>query len=453
MFLRSKPHALVLGLILAATVLGASAEPEPLASGRGLLVPAAAEAYVPKGSQMVKNPAVAALLAKAKSSLAAGDLDGAEQAFSEAAKREPGLYAPKLGLADIALRRGKASEADRHVAAAQSLAPASAEVAAVAGRLAFSAGRKVEAQKQFEKAISLDPGFVTPLTDLGELHLAAGQSAESVKAFRQAAAVAPEHAGAQFGLARALAAQRDVAGASAALEKAAKLAPSSALPVMALGELQAKNKQFDKALATMDRALKLEPRNANVRIARANTLAASGDVAGAVTEYKRMSEEAQANPAASADLQFRMGLMLEMAKRPAEAQAAYAKAVELEPKFHLAHNNFAWLAAQRRQDLDAALKHARQALELAPGNASYEDTLGTVLAARGDNEAASQAYQRALKALPGAPAVLYRLGLVQESAGRKDEAVKSYKGALAATSAFGEREDAAKRLAALGGRP
>ena len=407
----------------------------------------AAEAYVPKGSQVITDPAVLEYLSRGQQLLKTGFLPGADKAFAEAAKLDAKAYSPRLGQADVALRQGKLVDAERHLRAAQAMAPDSAELAAAAGRLAAGLTRWSEAQKQFERAISLDPRFVTPMTDLGELHMSAGRPGEAAKAFRLAIAAAPEHPGAQFGLARALAAQNDAAGATVALETAARLAPESALPLMALGELQLQVGQADKAALTMDRALKVEPGNLQVRLARANVMAARGDVAGALSEYTQAFKAQQGSPGAGAEIQFRLGQLLESVKRPTEAQAAYTKAAELEPRFHLAHNNIAWLAVQRQQNLEGALKHVRRALELAPGNPAYEDTLGAVLAARGDVAGALQAYQRALKAAPGAPGVLYRMGLAYQSAGQKEEARKAFKAALASPMAFVEREDAAKRLA------
>jgi tetratricopeptide (TPR) repeat protein len=60
------------------------------------------------------------------------------------------------------------------------------------------------------------------------------------------------------------------------------------------------------------------------------------------------------------------------------------------------NNNVAWLAASCRRQLDPALEHARKAVELAPQNAGFIDTLAEVHFQRGDRKRALELIAQAI---------------------------------------------------------
>jgi tetratricopeptide (TPR) repeat protein len=406
--------------------------------------------YTPKGSQTLSSPQAQAKLDDAHKKLQAGELTAAAAAFDEVARLERKAYAPRLGQADTALRRGKPADAERYMTEALALGPDSAEVAAAAGRLAYGLGQLAEAERLMLRAIQIDPSFLTPHTDLGEMYLSRQRIDDAAKVFRRAIAVAPDRPGVQFGLGRALAAKRDSAGAATAFEAAARLAPGSALPLIGLAEVQARDRQFAPALATLDRALKAEPASMPARMARADVLAASGERAQAVAVYEEMLKTEA--PPRSALLHLKLGILQQSGNQSDAALASYQKAAQADPKLHMAHNNFAWLAAQGKRDLDRALQSAERAVALAPGAHNYLDTLGFVRAARGEQDQALDAYRRSLRAAPNMPGVQYRLGLVLEAKGDAAAAAAQYKAALTSPKGFEERQSAQQRLDALGAK-
>jgi tetratricopeptide (TPR) repeat protein len=70
------------------------------------------------------------------------------------------------------------------------------------------------------------------------------------------------------------------------------------------------------------------------------------------------------------------------------------------PKSAWAHNNAAWLAVRCRRNLDEALKHAQQAVDLGPDNARYLDTLGEVYFQKGHKERALELTKKCIKMDP-----------------------------------------------------
>jgi tetratricopeptide (TPR) repeat protein len=62
----------------------------------------------------------------------------------------------------------------------------------------------------------------------------------------------------------------------------------------------------------------------------------------------------------------------------------YEKVLKAYPKSAQNHNTLAWMAVCCRRQLDKALEHSKKAVELAPTNAGYLDTLAEVSYQRGD---------------------------------------------------------------------
>lgn len=438
------------GALIGVALLSVAAHatvPSPAPAAGDLALPVSSPKMPgPKGGETL-NAAARAQIDKGREALEAGDLNAAEEAFAQAAKAQPTAYSPRLGLADVALRRNRRSDAEQFMKEALVNGQSSSEVAAAAGRLAFALGQNAEGEKQLKRAIAIDPNFVTPLTDLGEIYLASGRVPEASKSFRNAIAASPEHPGARFGLGRALAAGGDMAGAATAFEDAARLSPGNPLPLIALAELQAKNRQFDQALASLDRAAKAQPANLRVGLVRADVLVLSGARDKAVAELSEMLKTAQ--PPGSAHVFLKLGILQQAAGQLDAAQNAYLRAVEADDKIPLAHNNLAWVAAERKRDLDLALKHVLRALDLQPAAPSYEDTLGFVHSARGEYDQAIEAYWRAIRSAPGVPDFHYRLALALQAQGQADKAAASFKAALDLGKPFADQQDAQARLKAL----
>ena len=445
------PKRLLAGLAASVLVAGAAADPVVSWQAKRTQSPSDLTAgtgnYVPAGSRPPTDPAAREAWESGLRALQAGQLDNAEEAFRRAAGLEPGAYAPVLGLADVALYRGRLPESERMMARARELAPKSAEVATASGRLAVAARRVPQAQAEFMRAIALDPRFITPHLDLAELHLSGGNSAEAATSFRAAMAADPQHPGAPYGLGRALAARGDLAGAVAALDQSARVAPKNPLPLVAKSEVQARQKQFDVALVTVDKALALEPDFRPARLVKVDILAAAGRLDTAIVEMKRLASSPQGST--EAPLFVKLGSLQRAAKQPEAADASFRRAVAIDPQHHPAWNNIAWLGAEQKSDLDKALSASQRALELAPGTALYEDTLGYVHLARGDLTQAATAFGKAIQAAPRVPDFHFRLGQTLERQSQADKALLSYQTALALGVPFAEVDLARQRVAAL----
>lgn len=102
----------------------------------------------------------AARLALGLARRSAGDLDGAEAALGEVARRDPGNARARRGLADVAAARDRKPEAEGLYREAVALAPADPELHSALGTYLFDAGRYQEAAAAFDAATAIEADFV-----------------------------------------------------------------------------------------------------------------------------------------------------------------------------------------------------------------------------------------------------------------------------------------------------
>ncbi len=373
------------------------------------------EQRVPEYARRVprESPASAAFRAGVQA-LVANDLKKAEAEFQRAAKLDARIPEPLLGLADVALRLGRAKDALRFLQQAQSVAPTSPAVHLGLGRYYRSQGDRAAAEKSLQRALQTDAPTAPVHIELGDLYLEGGRAAEAVVQFQQALKANPNSAHAQYGLGVALAGAGKPREAAAALEAAARLAPRDPAPLQALARLSSEQKRYDAALQSIDSAIALAPQSSQLQLDRGDILAMKGDLRG--------------------------------------AEQAYRAAIERDASNATALNNVAWLLADRKANLDEALSFARRAAELQPKNAGFADTLGWVYRARGQVAEATRAFETAISLAPKLPDPHYHLGLVHMDAGRKTEALASLQQAVKLGLAEPQAADARRRVQALSGR-
>jgi tetratricopeptide (TPR) repeat protein len=98
---------------------------------------------------------------------------------------------------------------------------------------------------------------------------------------------------------------------------------------------------------------------------------------------------------------FALGLDAWQRGREDEARLHWERAIELAPQVPSVANNLAWVLAQSKEpDLPRALELSNRAVEHAPGNASFRDTRGRILARMGRCKEALPDLEAAVAASP-----------------------------------------------------
>lgn len=376
--------------------------------------------------------------------IAANDLGAAEAAFKSCLTVTPGHTLSSLGLAEVAFRQGRQDEARTLIRSAAAADPGSAHAQASLGRILAIEGNFPEAEKALLQALALDAQLVEARMDLGGIYATALRKPdEAIRMYESVIASHPEHAGAHYALGVVRIRSGQLAEATPPLQRAAELEPANPLPLVALARISAQGGNLALAHEQVGKALAIAPDYADAIELRGDLFMAQGDRAKALADFSTAAGKSGRNPT----LQVKIGMLQQGAGKDEEAAAAYAAALEIDPRTAVALNNLAWMGAESGRDLDLALQRAQQAVEIAPTNPDFHDTLGWVQRARGELAEAEQTLSAA-SAMSGASAdIHYHLGLVLQAQGKNDEAARALQKSIELNPGH---QDAQATLKALG---
>jgi len=223
----------------------------------------------------------------------------------------------------------------------------------------------------------------------------------------------PEDVQSLVALAQAARQQGDRPAALTHFLAAAAAAPERAVRHLDVGDELRELGRLDEADAAYQRAIALEPGFAQAYVGLAHCARRRGDHPTALTHFLAAAEAAPER----AVRHFDVGDELRALGRLDEAEAAYRRAIALEPGFAQAHAGLGH-CARCRGDRLAALARFSAAAEAAPEQAVRHLDVGDDLRELGRLEEAETAYERAVALDAGnAPA---RLGLALCKRARRD---------------------------------
>jgi tetratricopeptide (TPR) repeat protein len=210
--------------------------------------------------------------------------------------------------------------------------------------------------------------------------------------------------------------------------------------VAAQGYVELARRRPEAAIAHFDRAAATLPAYAPALVGRGLALLADGRDDEALTAFQRAYEADADVPNLAGRIQVLQVRQLQnrvsRAERAAaegrwdDARAAYRAAIEASPESAFLHRDLA-RAERRAGDDEAALTHARRALELDDEDARAHAVVAEVLEARGDYDGALAAYQR-VEDLAPSPDVSRSIARLRERA--RDAALPAQYHAIAASS-------------------
>lgn len=138
----------------------------------------------------------------------------------------------------------------------------------------------------------------------------------------------------------------------------------------------------------------------------------------------------------------------ENADRLADAQRAYERILEIDPRQPYVYQRLGVIADKQRRYVDAE-RHYAQAISLAPTDANIRSDLGYSLLMQGRMEEAEGVLQDALQIEPGHRKAMFNLGTMYAHAGDRDLALKVFRAAGTETEA---RQALDQALASAPGR-
>lgn len=209
------------------------------------------------------------------------------------------------------------------------------------------------------------------------------------------------------------------------------LAPERSEPWLVTGDILARAEQYDAALQALTHVREDDLLAPLARGRRAAILAETEREA----ESLRLLQQAVASPGATEEDWARLGDAHRAAERFREAADAYGRAIALVEKPAPEHWVLYFLrgsALEQAGDWKAAEPYLRQAVKLAPNDATALNYLGYSLLDRGLNLAEAQTLiERAAALKPDDGYIIDSLGWAHYRAGRYDKAVEALEKAIA----------------------
>lgn len=304
--------------------------------------------------------------------IAEGKLEQARARYEGLLKQDKGNVAAWVGLAELAARRNRETEYLQHLTAAVKADPAAIVPRAMLADYYLSKRQPLKALEQARTAAERNPGRAEAFALLARIQLAAGERAGALSAAKQMVALRPDSAEAHYQLAQAHAAQGDAQATRAAL----------------------------------NRALALDASHLQARVALTRLETRTGRLAEAIRQARELQARAPQSP---------LGFELEgdaqmLARRPAAAVAAYARANELgRSQALVVKQHLAGVRAGQVAKADALLADW---LKAQPQDHAVRAYWADTLYARGRLAEARREYEAILAAQPEAAAVLNNLAMI-----------------------------------------
>lgn len=391
-------------------------------------------------------PALTDPYSKSLEHLVKGELDAAEKGFKELRQTEPKVARAVLGLAEVSFRRKQFKAGEDYLNEALRLEPGNYHVHSSLGRYNAANGNLQQAEKYFAEAVRVAPKEVAPRMDLADLFISRlNRPKEALVEYDKVLEIKSDHAGAHYARGVAYLKLGYKEKAAQDFEAASRLEPLNPIPMEALALLYAQQKKYDQALLITDRILTEAPNLARTRVVRSEILAARGDSKGALRELESVVKNAPTN----VEYRLRLAMALHAYGNLDDALASYRKAMEMDSKSALAHNNGAAILLQKKSSLDQAEQWARKAVELEDKSGDYRETLGQVLLQRGNTDEALRQFAKAKALAPRDAPLLTGIGLALADKGVNGAAREYLSSALAVSGTFEGAEKAKKVLQSL----
>jgi cellulose synthase operon protein C len=431
-----------------------------------------------------KNPLTHSLIADIH--LAAGKWSDARQRLNSALELKPDYVPALAALANLDLKEGRIDAArERYEDVAKRFPASEGAWLGLASVHVASGMRPARIVPTLEKAVAAIPSSARIHVALIQTHLRAGNTRGAVAAARQADVRFKDEPAVTEMLGQAEKAAGELEIAAATFARVVTMRPNEVAPLIRLAEVQLALKDTSRALTTAEKALAQAPGSIEAHRARALILVELGRRADAFAASRALQKHVPTHPAGhilEGEVAFRfkdfatgesalrkavaqkrstetIGALhsaLEsvgkrdeaaaladrwMAENPKDvtfrlaigqralAERNYKRAIEayqsivaLQPQNAVAWNNLAWAAMQTRDG--RAQEFAEKALTIAPNNPQIKDTLGTILAEKGEAKRALQLLREATSEAPDLFEIRLNLAKALLKAGEKDAARK-----------------------------
>lgn len=274
----------------------------------------------------------------------------------------------------IAAEANKLKEAERHFAAAASLAPSDPSTRNNYGAILMRLGRTAEARSEFEASLKLNPNQPSALTNLAQIFFDRGQPDDLQMArslFERAAKITadPEISRALvitvLALSQAQLQQKDLRAAGRTLESAVASGLDDAKIYAALAEVYETDGHYENAIPAMRLAVQRDPQNEFYHFRYGLLLTDSHAPGAGIVRLREALKQFPKSPR----LWLALGIAQLTYGQNTEAENSFKQSLALDPKAVAALAYLGITYAERGQ-YDTALGFLQQAIALNPQRAT-----------------------------------------------------------------------------------
>jgi tetratricopeptide (TPR) repeat protein len=334
--------------------------------------------------------------------------------YLQAAARAGSYLAPKLLLAEIHAESRNYVEALRNFDEILQIDKENNEVRVLRAVALRSLGREKDARAELQRVLRSQPGLRSAELEMAVLELTSGQPARAQALFARWHKPGSSQPHIAVGLAESLLAQKQYASAVDVLEKEAGTRNNDSSLRFAAAEAAERGGDIRRAIS------ELESLSANplVLVRLGQLRMRSGEQQKGLEDLRKAATLAPND----SKMQEALATGLHLTGRAPEAVPVYVLSLKLDPANAGAANNLAWLYADENSNLDEALKLARLAVQKAPDNPNYADTLAHVYARKNMHDSAVQVMRGVVTKNPEIASYRIHLATVLLDGGNKDEA-------------------------------
>lgn len=382
------------------------------------------------------------MFAMARLEQRAGNVDTARDWFARSGEADPNAAAPRMALAQLELGQGDAAAAEAAARLAVEANGANPDAHRLLG-ISLQAQDDLDAAVgSFRKAAELAPEREDLRSRLAAAHAANEDFVAAENAMLGSAGLDLSNVGTAAAVAAYRARGGNLEGAMEIVDGLKAADPEGAAPHGIEAEVMANAGEFQRSAAAYDRALAIAP-NDKAMVLRAYRVRRSGGMTDAA---RPLREFLDSNPR---DVDVRVALAQSLAASGDSAGAIreYQRSLEIAPSSIPIMNNLAWeymVAGDARAET-----LARRAYQQAPANVDVADTLGWILVQKGNRVEGIEILERALDQSGDSPVVKYHLAAALAESDDPERARQLLTEALSDDTSFTGRADAEALLDSL----
>ena len=275
-------------------------------------------------------------------------------------------------------------------------------------------------RKEIEEAVKLEPGNARAQLLLGEVSLQMGAPAAAEKAALEVLRRNPSNVPAAVLLADSFLARKEWKKGEQIYQSMIKQLPKSSVGYLKMGVSRKLQGMPKDAAGFFAQAVERNPKDLTAINEYIFALAAAKDTAKA----KKVLDETVAKEPKNPLLWDMVGRFQLVSGKPAEAEAAFLKSIELAPEFTAPYYQLGVMYATQKKFPEAEQRLAK-VIEKNDKNVGAHVLLGVVLNSQGKNDAANKEYRKVLTLSPKHPLAANNLASnLVDGGGNLDESLK-----------------------------